>query len=210
MMSSKYIEVDPKEKAVGSIYKLLIGGILPRPIAVVSSWSKKGDENLAPFSFFNGVCSNPPCIMISIARRPNGQKKDTLINIEETGEFVVNSASSWMLEKVVHTGASYPYGVNELEMAGLTSIPSKKVRPARVRESAFQMECRLHSSLEIGDGSAGSSTIIVGEVILFHINEDIYQDGKINIDNYQPCARLGGATYSRVGETVIIPIPEVK
>jgi flavin reductase (DIM6/NTAB) family NADH-FMN oxidoreductase RutF len=209
MLSENYIKVNPKETGVESIYKLLIGAIVPRPIAFISTLNKKGEANLAPFSFFNGVCSNPPCMMVSIARKPDGNKKDSLINIEETEEFVVNSASEWMIEKVVHCGAKYPYGVNEMKKAGLNSLPSELVKPVRVKESAFQMECVLYNKLEIGDGSVGTSTIVVGEIKLFHINETIYKDGKVDLAAYKPMARVGGPMYCELGKPRKIPIPEL-
>ncbi len=209
MLENNFIRIDPSEIKIEETYKLLIGSILPRPIALVSSMNKNGESNLAPFSFFNGVSSKPPCIMVSIARKSNGDKKDTLLNIEETEEFVINSANKWLIEELVHCAASYPYGVSEMEKAGLTSLPSEVVKPFRVKESAFQMECKLYNKMEIGDGSAGSSTIIVGEIVCFHINNAIYNDGKILLDKYQPVARLAGSNYCSVGEQINIQIPKI-
>ena len=209
MLSEKYTQVNPKETSVESIYKLLIGAILPRPIAFISTLNKQGQGNLAPFSFFNGVCSNPPCLMVSIARKPNGEKKDSLRNIEETGEFVVNSANEWLIEKLVSCGSTYPYGENEMERVGLNPLASQLVKPPRVKESAFHMECKLYNQMEIGDGTAGSSTIVVGEIVLFHINEAIYKEGKIDLSTYKPMARLGGSNYCEPGVIRNLPIPKI-
>ena len=209
MENEKFIQIKPQEAKIESIYKLLIGGILPRPIALISTLNDKGSGNLAPFSFFNGVCSSPPCIMVSIARKPDGSKKDTLINIEETGEFVVNSTNQWILDKVVNCGSTYPYGVNEMEKVGLSPLKSEIIKPPRVKESAFQMECRLYNSLQIGSGGAGSSTVVIGEILLFHISKSVYKEGKISIEEYAPIARLGGANYCSVGEITTRPIPKV-
>lgn len=94
--------------------------------------------------------------MISIARKPNGAKKDSLINIEASGQFVVNSVNKWLIEPLVHCGASYPFGVDEMKTVGLTPLPSVHIKPFRVKESALQMECEVYKTVEVGDGSAGS------------------------------------------------------
>ncbi|MCO6429438.1 MAG: flavin reductase family protein [Deltaproteobacteria bacterium] len=203
------ISFSPAEKDVASIYKFLIGSVVPRPIAFVSTISKDGVSNLAPFSFFNALSSNPPCVMISISARPGGEYKDTLRNIEETKEFVVNSANRWLLEPLVHCAAEYPYGVSEFEKAGLTAIASEKVKPQRVKESAVQLECELYQTVKIGDGSPGSSTLVIGKIVMFHVLDRIYQDGKINLEELKPIARLGGVNYCSVGEIFGIPIPKV-
>src|SRR5690606_18907086 len=107
--------VDPKEIAAVDMYKLIIGAVVPRPIAFVSTASSEGVVNLAPFSFFNGISSNPPCLVISIGMPATGVPKDTLRNIKETGEFVINSSNEWLVEALVHTAGAYPHGVNEME-----------------------------------------------------------------------------------------------
>lgn len=203
------VDLDPALLKTVDIYKLLIGSIIPRPIAFVSTMNSAGRGNLAPFSFFNAVSSKPACLMFSIGRRPDGSKKDTLLNIEETGQFVVNSTNSWLVEAASHCAAEYPYGVNEMEKVGLTPVSSFKVKPPRVRESALQFECEVYGKLEIGDGSAGSATVIVGQIVFAHVMKEAYRDGKLDHVLLSPAARLGGRRYTLIGETFELEIPKV-
>lgn len=202
------VEIDPSTLPVKEVYKLLIGGIIPRPIAFVSTTSPEGVINAAPFSFFNGVCSNPPTLMVSIARKPDGTKKDTLRNIEATGEFVVNGANEYIAAALTHCGAAYPYGVSEVSKAGLTTLPSQKVKPPRIRESFIQFECKLDREIEIGDGGPGSSTLVLGRIELVHIEKAAYSNGRIDPSVLHPLARLGGFNFSTIGEIVPIPVPD--
>ena len=134
-----FTNVDLQSLTTRDKYRLLVELIVPRPIALVSTRSKDGLDNLAPFSFFNAVSSNPATLMISVARRLDGSKKDTLRNIEETGELVINTSSSWMVGPITHAGANYPYGVSELKEIGLTPLQSTKVAPLRVKESPVHL-----------------------------------------------------------------------
>lgn len=201
--------LDPYAMEIKDIYRLLISAIVPRPIAFVSTCSKKGEVNLAPFSFFNGVCSNPPCLSISVARKPDGTKKDTLRNIEATGEFVVNSANEWFINQLVDCGAGYPFGVNEMEKVGLTPIASERIKPPRVKEAAAHFECTVYDMLEIGDGSAGSSTLIVGRIQLIHVASSMIEKGALRGAEFKPVGRLGGISYAMPGEIFNLPIPVV-
>lgn len=194
---------------VATIYKLMIGLIVPRPIALVSTMSNDGIGNLAPFSFFNGVSSVPPSLMIAITRKPNGDKKDTLRNIEANGEFVVNGVHEWMIEAANYCSAAYPHGVDEMKQVGLTALASTIVTPPRVKESAMQMECKLYDTLEVGNGGVGSSVIVVGTIVAVHVAESISHKGHIDIDAMQPMSRLGGISYGTVGEVYEIPRPVV-
>jgi flavin reductase (DIM6/NTAB) family NADH-FMN oxidoreductase RutF len=204
------VTLDPAALGHGDIYRLMIATIAPRPIAFVTTMSARGEVNLAPFSFFNGVSSNPPCLMFSVARRPDGSKKDTLRNIEATGEFVVNSANAWLIEPLVHTAGEFPHGTDEMALVGLTAAPSTTVKPPRVKEAAVQFECSLEKTVEIGDGSAGSATIVVGRICLFHVAATAYQGGIIDTKRLEPVARLGGLEYALVGETFKLAVPKVK
>jgi len=175
--------------------------------------NEKGEGNLAPFSFFNGISSNPPTVMISITRSSNGGNKDTLINILQTKQFVINSANEWLAEPMNQCSGDYPYGVNEMEKVGLTPIPSVKVRPPRVLESAFQMECELYNTIEVGERKdKGSSTVVIGRVIMFHVNDVVYDQEKkiIKMEKYKPVARLGGIFYSLLGSIFGIPRPKIE
>lgn len=196
---------DPRDN-----YRLLINAIIPRPIAFVSTISKSGVPNLAPFSFFNGVSSRPPCLMFSVARFPDSSKKDTLKNIEETEEFVVNFSSEWIAAPLVHCASDYPYGISEFEAVGLTQVSSVKVSPPRVKESPIHFECRLHKSLEIGDGGPGGATIVVGEVVMLHVWEKALSEGKIEARTLSPIARLGGISYATLGDDFSIPVPRMR
>jgi flavin reductase (DIM6/NTAB) family NADH-FMN oxidoreductase RutF len=200
--------LNPQEIGPKATYRLLIGSIVPRPIAFVSTLSPAGIGNLAPFSFFNGVSSNPPAVMIAITRNPGGQKKDTLVNIETTKEFVVNSVNEWLVEPMNLCSANFPYGVDEMKKVGLTPVPSQTVQPPRVKESAIQFECELYQTLEVGDGSEGSSTIVVGIIRMIHIFDQAYRDGKILLDELKPIARLAGTSYGKISGVFDLPRPK--
>lgn len=201
--------LDPATLPLAELYKLMIGAIVPRPIALISTKNAAGVTNLAPFSYFNGVASNPPALMVAIARKADGSKKDTLRNIEETGEFVVNTASEWFAEAVISTGAEYPPGEDEMAEVGLTPLPSAVVAPPRVKESPIHLECRRLHLLEVGDGGAGSSTIVVGQIVQIHIAESVYQNGKIDPHALKPLARLGGHSYEIASPDFEFPIPKL-
>lgn len=204
------VEIDPAAIPAREVYKILIGGIVPRPIAFVSTLSTSGIGNLAPFSFFNGVSSNPPCVVISVSKKEDGSEKDTLRNIEETKQFVVNSANEWLIEPLVHCAGAYPYGVDEMSLVGLTAEPSIRIAPPRVKESALQLECELYDTLKIGSGGAGSTTLVVGKIVLAHVHSAVYKNGRIEIGEFKPIGRLGGTSYGKISDIFDIPVPAVK
>lgn len=202
--------IDPKAIDPGEVYKLMIGAIVPRPIAWVSTCSKDGVGNLAPFSFFNGVARRPAMLMFVISAAADGTPKDTERNLLEVPEFVVNIVSDELIDSMVQSAANYPYGLNELEKVGLSARPSHFVRPTRVAESKINMECRVSKTISFGDGSSGSSTVIFGEILLFHISQDILDDrGRISAQQLRPVGRLGGADYNLLGEIVTKPVPKI-
>ncbi len=189
--------INPQNQSVIENHKLITGSIVPRPIAFVSTISKDGIPNLAPFSFFSGVSSQPPCICISFARKGNeGGKKDTLINIEETGEFVVNSVSHDIVEKMVAASADFAADINEFKEVDLTQTESIMVKAPRVKESLISMECSLIKIVEVGPAALGGSSLVIAEIILFHIADEIYKDGKIDILKLNPVGKLAGIAYS--------------
>lgn len=193
------MQFDP-DKAVGwkSAYKLLTGAIVPRPIAFVSSRSADGRDNLAPFSFFTACSANPPTVLFCPMRRGDaGEKKDTLRNIEETKEFVVNVVTEELAERMNRCATDYPYGVSEFQEAGLTPADSVKVRARRVQESPVNLECRLNQIVTISDRPGGGE-IVVGEVVLFHVRDDLVEDTKIDVARLAPIGRLAGARYNHV------------
>lgn len=202
------IEVDFEKISQPERYKILIGSILPRPIAFVSTLGSDGVVNLAPYSFFNGIASDPACVMISATPKSTGELKDTLRNIEANRQFVVNVVSEDMAEPMNRCSAEFPYGVSELEKVGLTAVPSTKVRPPRVAESPIQLECELLQTLQIGTrGAPGSATVIFGKVLLAHFREGVWVGNRVQLEAVKPLARLAGASYGRIGETFTLERP---
>jgi flavin reductase (DIM6/NTAB) family NADH-FMN oxidoreductase RutF len=177
-------------------YRLLIHCVAPRPIAFVSTLSKDGQANLAPFSFFMGGGSNPP----SVAFAPNietfGKPKDTLVNIIETGEYTINVVSHNILEQMNQASYRYPHGVSEWEKTGLTMAPAIKVRPAHVAESLMAMECKLFQIVHHGN-DVGSANYVIGEVVYFHIAKSIIKSGHVDPTLVDYVARMGGRWYTR-------------
>ena len=204
------MKIDPQKISFNDVHKLMIGSIVPRPIAFVSTLSKEGQNNIAPFSYFNGVCSNPPTIMFAPARRGwDGQEKDTLINIRDSDQFVVNIVSEGFAEQMVRCSTDFDSTVDEFEISGLTPQPSNKVSPPRLLESKISFECELNQIVEIGDGGPGGGFIVIGTVVLFHIDNDVYDDGRILLDKLEPLGRLAGNWYTRPNDTLKI-IRQVK
>jgi flavin reductase (DIM6/NTAB) family NADH-FMN oxidoreductase RutF len=189
--------IDPGAADPRNVYKLMVGSILPRPIAFVSTLSADGIPNLAPFSFFTGISANPPVICFSPVRRlTDGSRKDTLNNIEATREFVVNIVSEDFAEKMNLCSEEFPPEVDEFRVSGLTPIPSDLVRPARVKESHVNMECRLLQVVHVSAKPLGGS-IVLGEVVRFHLDDAIVNDFRIDPDKLRAFGRMGGNTYTR-------------
>lgn len=185
---------------VREIYRMLVASIVPRPIAFVTTIDENDVTNLAPFSFFNGVCSNPAYLCFSSARARDGGKKDTLRNIEKTGEFVVNTAEESIAEKVNAASETLPYGTSEIEKVGLTILSSTWVKPPRIAESAIHMECRLDQFIEIGKNEPGGATLVIGRVLGMHVADRVLTDGEIQYEKLKPVARLGRDEWLRGGE----------
>ncbi len=199
--------IDPETTLQKNVYKILTGTIIPRPIGWVSTTDKAGRNNLAPFSFFNAVGEDPPHVMFSTVRTGN-VNKDTLNNVLETREFVVNLATESLTEAMNATSASLAPGVSEFEMAGLTPAPSLMVKAPRVLESPVNLECRLVHHYSLEDHKNGGATVIIGRVVMFHVDDSILLDDyKINMEVYKPVARLAGAAYAKLGETFSIKRP---
>lgn len=192
--------LNPADHAPTDIYKLMIGLIVPRPIAFVSTIDEQGIRNLAPFSYFTGCSTNPPvvcfCAAVRSALSSLNPHKDTLHNVQATGEFVVNIVSEDFAEKMNATSADVPPDVDEFELSGLTPVASELVRPFRVAESRVQMECKLRQIIHVSDKPGGGS-LILGDVVRFHINEEILDGYKIDPDKLNAIGRMGGPTYVR-------------
>ncbi|MBT3216647.1 MAG: flavin reductase family protein [Candidatus Marinimicrobia bacterium] len=194
--------IDPANQSFKDNHKIMIGSIVPRPIALVSTLSKDGTPNLAPFSYFNGVCANPPTIMFAPSRRGyDGKVKDTLNNIRNNKEFVINIVSEGFVDQMVKCSTDFEPDVNEFDISELTPAPSKKVGPSLVKESKVNFECELNQIVEIGDGTAGSGFIVIGTVVLFHVDDSVFQDGRINLESLNPVGRLAGNNYTRITDT---------
>ena len=189
---------DPAEHPFSETHKLMIGSIVPRPIALVSTTSNNGINNLAPFSYFNGVCSKPPTIMFAPARRGwDGKEKDTLINIRNTKEFSINIVSEDIGEKMVKCSTDYEKEVDEYSKSGLSPLSSKKIKPPIVSESKISLECILNQIVQIGKEDAGSGFVVIGTIVLFHIDDEVYDNGRIILDKLQPLGRVAGNGYVR-------------
>jgi flavin reductase (DIM6/NTAB) family NADH-FMN oxidoreductase RutF len=194
------MKIDPAQLNNQEKYKLLIGTILPRPIAFVSTIGKDGN-NLAPFSFYTCVSTNPPMIGFTVMPGPYGPK-DTIRHIRETGEFVVNVVSQSIVEQVNITATDSPPGVNEFEVAKLTEEPSMLVRAPRVKEAKVHFECRMHSIVELGKGP---DNFIIGEVVMFHVNDDVLMERyRINLEKLDPVGRMAGNFYTRCQDLIKI------
>ncbi len=203
----QYTSLSVADLTTNERYKLLIGSIVPRPIAWVTTVGADGTTNLAPFSFFNGLSSNPMCLMISVNYQPDGGLKDTARNILETKEFVVHQSPVSAIEQVHGSAAAMDYSVSEIEALGLRTLPSDVVRPPRIADSPIHMECTLHDKLEIGEGSGGT-IVFVGEVVRIHIQSHALENGRVLLDRIDPVARMGGPTYMKIGETFEISKPK--
>jgi flavin reductase (DIM6/NTAB) family NADH-FMN oxidoreductase RutF len=204
---------DPGRESVQNIYKLMIGAIVPRPIAFVSSLDARGMRNLAPFSFFTGVSADPPVILFCPVVRTEdtgrglAAHKDTLLNVIATREFVVNVVTEGIAEKMNLTSAQVPPDVDEFELAGLTPLPSELVKPPRVAESPVQMECRLRQIIEVSDRPSGGS-IVLGEVLRFHVNDALVENFRIDPESLAAIGRMGGPTYVRTRDRFDLKRPE--
>ncbi len=192
---------EPKELSTPEVHRYLLGGVAPRPIALVSTVSEDGAVNLSPFSFFNAFGANPPTVAFSPARRgKTAELKDTYNNLAATKECVIQVVTYGIAHQVNLASAEFEPGVDEFDKSGLTPQPSDLVKPPRVRESPFQMECRLQQMINLGD-QGGSGNLAICEVVKFHISRSIIDQGMIQPERIDLIGRMGGAWYSRtIGE----------
>lgn len=183
-------------------YKILIGSVLPRPIAVVSTKNLDGTNNLAPFSFFTAVSSKPMILAFCpLIRTATGMKKDTVINIEREKEFVINVCSEAISDLVNLASAELPYGQDEFIHTGLTPIPSELIKAMRVKESPIQFECKLRDIISYGD-APGAGTLITGEVVRAHVSQDIFDNGRILTQKWNPIGRGAGNDWFKCDHVV--------
>ena len=189
------MELDPKAIGELAAYKLLIGCVVPRPIAWVSTVDRAGVRNLAPFSFFMGVCGDPPTIAFSGGPREGG-RKDTVRNAETTGEFVVNVVDDTHAEAMNATSAEYAADVDEFAVTGLTAAAGVRVKAPRVATAPISLECRVSQIVRIGHGP---HSVVFGEIVYMHIHDTLYDaaTGRIDVAALHPVGRLAGHMYSR-------------
>lgn len=193
------MEISPNSIPHASLYKILIGSVVPRPIGWISTLNASGQPNLAPFSFFNVVCAKPPTVLFCpMVRSTDGNTKDTLNNVKATGEFVVNIVSGELAAQMVETSVEIDAEVNEFELAGLETAPSEVVKPPRVAKSPIHFECKLTQVVEIGNNPGGGS-VVIGEIVHLHVDERVLFGGdKIDLAALKPIGRLAGSAYVRV------------
>ena len=195
------MKVDPKATAPAEVYRLLIRTIVPRPIGWISTVSAAGVRNIAPFSFFTAITADPPTVCFAPASKPGRVKKDTLANVEDTGEFVINIVSEELGEAMNDTATDYPADIDEFERAGLTPLASEIVAPPRIAESPVHMECRLQTTVPVGNAGA---ILVIGEVVLFHIEERVIRDGKVDAGLLNAIGRMGGMEYTRTRDRFVL------
>ncbi|MBI4480198.1 MAG: flavin reductase family protein [Acidobacteria bacterium] len=200
------MDVRPQEMAPREFYRLLITSVVPRPIAWVSSISKEGIHNLAPFSFFNALCATPPLLGFCPGIRSQELReargtgvKDTLRNVRETGEFVVNMVPFALAEQMNLTAGEYEATVDEFEVAKLRMRPSQMIRPPQVAESPVSFECKVFQILDFGTETAGGS-LVIGEILSVHLAEEVLRNGRIDGQRLDLVGRMGGSEYTRTRE----------
>jgi flavin reductase (DIM6/NTAB) family NADH-FMN oxidoreductase RutF len=218
------MDVIPSDLEHRELYNILISAVVPRPIAWVSSLSASGQPNLAPFSFFNAVCAKPPLLVFAPGMRlpheseagadeaaghPGVHIKDTLRNIRETGEFVINMVTFELAEAMNLTSGEYDASVNEFELAKIASAPSKIVRSPRVAESPVSFECKLYQILDFNPGPEGSS-LVIGEIVSVHIDEQHLKNGRLDRDSLDVVGRMGGMQYTRTNQRFEMVRPKVE
>jgi flavin reductase (DIM6/NTAB) family NADH-FMN oxidoreductase RutF len=195
--------VDPAEVPANTMYRLMTSVVIPRPIAFISTVSAAGQRNLAPFSYFNAISSAPPLISVTFSDRAD-DPKDTLRNIRETGEFVINMVTEPLLAAMARTAGEWPRTTDEFQVAGLTAEPARRVKAPRVAESPVHLECRLHREIELGN-----ARLVVGEILLAEIRDDVLTNGRPDPMKLQAVGRLSGEGYSLMREVVEARRPRV-
>jgi flavin reductase (DIM6/NTAB) family NADH-FMN oxidoreductase RutF len=207
--------VSPSNIPHSELYGILLNSVAPRPIAWVSTVSASGELNLAPFSFFNAVCVDPPLLAFApglrASKRPEagrGEAKDTLRNIRETKEFVVNIVTYELAEAMNLTSGEYDASVNEFELAKLTQRASTIVRPPGVAESPVSFECKLHQILDFSTAPT-SGSLVMGQIVSIHIDDAHLKNGKLDRDSLDLIGRMGGIQYTRTTQRFEMVRPKV-
>jgi flavin reductase (DIM6/NTAB) family NADH-FMN oxidoreductase RutF len=191
--------IDPDSANLPNVYRIMVGSIVPRPIAFVSTVSRQGIFNLAPFSFFTAASANPPVVCFCPLRRVDGRVKDTLSNIEQTGDFVVNIVSEEFAPQMNATSAEFAPEVDEFRISGLTPVAGDLVKAPRVKESHVSMECRLFRIFEISDKPSGGS-IVTGQIVRLHVDDACVDGSRIDPGKLKAVGRMAGNTYVRTAD----------
>jgi len=189
----------PDDVSVRRFYEAMVAVITPRPIAWISTVNAAGAANLAPYSFFNGVGANPPTVMFCPALKPDGTPKDSLANVQATGEFVVNIVTEPFAEAMKLTAAESDAECDEFEMAELPKADSALVRPPRVAGAAAAIECRLHTALQLGTGPGGAN-LVIGRILAIYLAEESLSDGRPDPERIATIGRMGGPRYTYTRE----------
>lgn len=191
-------DLTPRER-----YKVLTSFILPRPIAWVTTLGPTGVVNAAPFSFFNAFCEDPPLCMFAANRKPNGQDKDTYLNIQRTGEFVVNIADEALARAMHESSGDFPPEIGEPDYLGLKLAPSTTISVPRLADTPWAMECKLWKLIDVND----DRRLIMGEGIHFHIRDELWDDKamRVHMDRYHPIGRMFADRYCRTDDRVVFP-----
>ncbi len=194
-------DLTPRER-----YKVLTSFILPRPIAWVTSIGPTGVVNAAPFSFFNAFCEDPPLCMFAANRKPDGQDKDTFLNIQRTGEFVVNIADEPLAKAMHESSGDFPPEIGEPDYLGLELAASAKIAVPRLADAPWAMECKLWKLIDVND----DRRLIMGEGIHFHIRDELWDDKamRVHMDRYHPIGRMFADRYCRTDDRVVFPAAE--
>jgi flavin reductase (DIM6/NTAB) family NADH-FMN oxidoreductase RutF len=201
------MKIDPAGLSWRDAHTLAVGAVVPRPIAFVSTIGQDGVFNVAPFSFFASMANKPMLIGFTVATTRDGQKKDTLVNIETSGEFVLNVVTESLAEAMNQTAMNYPSDVDEFKETELTPVAADLVKPPMVGESPVNMECRLLQVMEFAHPPMISS-FIIGEILRVHIKDEFYADGSINMAELKAIGRMGGDLYCRTRDIFEMKRPD--
>jgi flavin reductase (DIM6/NTAB) family NADH-FMN oxidoreductase RutF len=206
------VRIDPRTLSTDAAYYWQVATILPRPIAWTSTLNQDGSANLAPYSFFTGAAADPPMCIICVSKRrvpgsPDSPRepKDTWVNIARTGEYVVHVVNDALATQMNATSKEFPRGTDEFSEVGLTKVPSELVAPPRVAEAPVAMECRLHQIVEVG---RAATAVIIGEILLWHVRDDLLVEGRIDPDRLDAVGRMGGTAYTRTRDRFNLPRPK--
>ena len=201
-----FVSIDPDQSALKEVHNLLLSGVSPRPIALVSTISEDGVDNLAPFSFFNAFGANPPYIAFSPAYSgKDGSAKDTLLNLEKVPQCVVHAVPFELLDQVLLSSTAYGPEQSEFVKAGLETLESEVVRPKRVKYSPFHMECQVEQIIPLGDTN-GSGNLVLCRVVRFHVAENVMQDGKMSPEALDLIGRNGFNYYTRASGSALFKV----